>query len=509
LGRGRLPGLLYLALFLGGAGGLSSALQAAPQDTSSGAVQVESSPQLFATVAALYAAGFERAPNVSSGDPLAQRMRALQGPAAEGLRAYYQTHSDKDPAATISRYVSFALVAGPPPKFDLTLPREELPPDVLTLDGFVPILANFYQEAGIESLWREMQPRYLQSEAQLREPLARIVLTDSGYLRELLRPGPRTFTVYVEPLVGGQIHVRNIGDRYAMVVNPAVNSFDDMRHAFLHFLLDPVVIRYRQRLLPAEPLYRAAVRAPRLPESLRSDSLAFFAECLVHAVELRLRRLPAAQLAAELDGFDGDGEVLVRPLMTALAKFEAAEPAMSFYFPDLLRSIDVTAELSRLQTLRFSPASELAGTLEPAPVLSEMEKALADGDRLTAARDGAGAAAAYARALAITPGDPRALYGSAVAAVLQGQAERGFELFKRVVSAESVADPALRPDPETLAWSHVYLGRMHDLADEREEALAEYRSALAVAGAPESARAAAQRGVEQAYQPATREPSPG
>jgi tetratricopeptide (TPR) repeat protein len=334
-------------------------------------------------------------------------------------------------------------------------------------------------------------------------------LTSAGYLREVLRPGPRTFTVYVEPLVGGQIHVRNVGDRYAMVVNPAVNSSDDMRHAFLHFLLDPVVIRYRQQLLPDEPLHRAALRAPRLPESLRRDSLAFFAECLVHAVELRLRRLPAAQLAAELDRFDGDGEVLVRPLMPALAKFEAAEPAISFYFPDLLRSIDVTAERSRLQTLRFEPASELPAAPEPAPALSEMEQALADGERMTAARDGAGAATAYARALAISPGDARALYGSAVASLLQGQAERGFELFKQVVSAESAADPALRPDPMTLAWAHVYLGRMHDLAGEREEALAEYRSALAVPGAPETARAAAQHGVEQAYQPATREPSPG
>ncbi|HEY4580020.1 MAG TPA: tetratricopeptide repeat protein [Candidatus Acidoferrales bacterium] len=509
--RRRLPALAVGVFLCAATGPLFLTHAAVPQDASSGSIRVEASPQLFATVGALFAAGFDRSPNASSGDPLVARLRALQGPATEALRAYFRDHSSEDPAATISRYVTFALIAGPPPKFELTLPREELPPDVLALDGFGGILANFYQEAGIEALWREIQPRYEQSKLLLREPLGRVVLTGAGYLRELVRPGPRTFTVYAEPLVGGQTHVRNVGDHYAVVVNPAVNSSDDMRHAFLHFLLDPLVIRYREQLLPQEPLFRAALRAPRLPESLRRDSLALFTECLVQAAELRLRRLPAARLAGELDRAEGDGLVLVRPLMAALAKFEAAEPAMGFYYPDLLRSMDVYAEQLRLQTIRFAPASDLpvAAAARPATPSSELDQALADGDRLTAARDAAGAAAAYERALSIAPGDPRALYGFAVASVLLGQGERAYDLFTQVVSAESGADPATRPDPVTLAWAHVYLGRMHDLAGEREQALAEYRGALAVAGAPEAAREAAQRGVEQAYQPAVRNPSPG
>jgi len=39
--------------------------------------------------------------------------------------------------------------------------------------------------------------------------------------------------------------------------------------------------------------------------------------------------------------------------------------------------------------------------------------------------------------------------------------------------------------------------------------VAEYRSALAVQGAPDAARAAAQKGVTEAYQPAARNPPPG
>jgi tetratricopeptide (TPR) repeat protein len=477
-----------------------------PQDYSSSAVRVEASPQLFTTVGALFAAGYGGRPDVSGTDPLVERFRTLKGPAVDALRHYFLEHSSADARATASQYVTFALIAGPPPNFDLKLRREELPPEVLALDGFREALANFYQEEHVEDLWREFQPRYEQSQAQLVEPLTRAVLLTSGYLREVVSP-ERRFTVYVEPLLGGQIHVRNIGYEYALVVNPSVDLRDEMRHAFLHFLLDPVVIRYQTQLLPEDVLFRMALRAPRLPQGLRKDSLAFFAECLVQAVELRMRKLPAAQLAQEVDRADGDGLVLIRPLMPALAKFEAAEPAMSFYFPDLLKSIDPVAERSRLQSMRFPPADEPPAAA--APPLSEKDQAIEEGDRLTASRDAAGAAAAYQRALAIAPQDPRALYGYAVASLLLNEAERAFDLFGQVVSAATAADPSGRPDAATLAWAHVYLGRLHDLAGERDEAVREYHSALAVADAPEAALAAAQAGGREAYRPAARNPPPG
>jgi tetratricopeptide (TPR) repeat protein len=468
---------------------------------------VEASQQLFATVGALYAAGFDRQPNAPSADPLVVRFRSLKGPATDALRQYLSSHSTGDPIYNISRYVTFALIAGAPPKFEPTLRRDDFPPDVLALDGFRDVLADFYQEAQMEQIWREYQGRYQQSQVQLREPLSKAVLLSSAYLREFARPG-RKFNVYVEPLVGGQIHVRNIGDEYALVVNPAVTSLDDMRHAYLHFLLDPLIIRYREQLLPEDVLYRIALRAPRLQDSLRKDSLAFFAECLVHAVELRIRKLPAAKLAAEVSQSEDDGLVLVPSLMPALAKFEAVEPSITNYFPDLLKSIDATSERVRLQAKRFPPA-DAPQPVAAEPQVSEIDRAIDEGDRLTASRDAAGAAAAYERALALAPQDPRALYGSAVASLMQGQGEKAFDLFNQVISAAESSDAAARPDAATLAWAHVYLGRLHDLASEREEAVAEYRSALAVTGASDAARAAAQKGMDQAYQPATRNPSPG
>ncbi|MBI4462848.1 MAG: hypothetical protein HY653_08090, partial [Acidobacteria bacterium] len=56
-------------------------------------------------------------------------------------------------------------------------------------------------------------------------------------------------------------------------------------------------------------------------------------------------------------------------------------------------------------------------------------------------------------------------------------------------------------DPHILGWTHVYLGRLHDLAGRREEALAQYRAALALPGVSEKIQEAARRGVEAAYRP--------
>ena len=254
---------------------------------------------------ALYAAGFAPDSAALDSDPgfntLRSQLLALNGPATVALRAFYRDHALADPAATMSRYVTFALVVAPPPKFTFTLSHDALPPDALALEGFNEVLANFYQEAQLDQLWQRLQPGYDRVLSVVRQPLGNMVLLETGYLRELLRPNRRTFTVYVEPLVGGRTNVRNMGDRYAAVVNPGVDFSDEIRHAFLHFLLDPLPIRYSANLKGVLPLYQAALRAPRLPVEFQNDFSAFVTECLVHAVELRIRRLTPPQLGGRAE----------------------------------------------------------------------------------------------------------------------------------------------------------------------------------------------------------------
>jgi tetratricopeptide (TPR) repeat protein len=295
---------------------------------------------------------------------------------------------------------------------------------------------------------------------------------------------------------------------------------DDIRHAFLHFLLDPIAIRYRVQASKASPLLEIAARAPQLPVDLRDDFTSFFDECLVRAVELRLRRLTPGDLSSAIDQAEDSGYVLVRPIYAGLSGFEKSEPAMGYYLPDLIKGINVEAEQRRLRDVKFSEAVTASETVPernariakpaPAPFGNPLDDDMAEGQRQISARNGAAAAASFERVLAAHPDDERATYGLAVASALQGKPEQARELFTKVIDAAQnpLAGTEKHSDPSNLSWSHIYLGRMYDVEGKRELAVVEYRAALAVNGAPDSARTAAQHGIDIGYKATTHDRPP-
>lgn len=485
------------------------------------AIEVGVRPQLFAVLCALDAAGYSSNVDAASDSTgrvqMRRRMLALQGPAVSELRKFYSEHAIADTGLTFSRFVSFALAVGPPPNFEFELRRDELPPDALALEGFNQIMANFYQEAQIEKLWKSYQPEYERTVDAYRAPVSDMFFNVSNYLREILRPSSaRTFSIYVELLAGKTTDFRNYGDHYELVVAPGSDfPTDEIRHALLHFLLDPMAIRYRVQAARLSPLLEIAARAPRLPAEMHDDYPAFFDECLVRAVELRMRHLAPVALASAIDQAETGGYVLVRPIYAGLTGFEKSEPAMGYYLPDLIKGIDLEGEQRRLHGVTFAEAStggnstpQTSSPASPKPAASSdpVDLDLAEGQRQISARNGAAAAAAFERVLSLHPNDLRATYGLAVAAALQGQPARARELFAKVIAASSSGAQNASPesgsqsDSSNLAWSHIYLGRMYDLDGHRDLAIIEYRAALAVDGLPESARAAAQRGVDTGYQ---------
>ncbi len=518
-------GAILLLAALGGARAqtpTSKAPAAAAVEDAHRTVSVDSSRQLFAVMCALDAAGYVSGASATDDTPgriqLRKHMLAQQGPAVAALRKYYTEHALGDSGANFSRFVSFALVVGPPPDFQFELRRDDLPPEALTLEGFNPILSNFYSEAKIDDVWKFYQPEYERAVESLRSPVSDLVFTITNYLREILRPNSgRSFSVYVEPLAGDQTIFRTFGDQYSLVVRPSNNPpMDDIRHAFLHFLLDPIAIRYRVQASRAAPLLEYAAHAPLLPVDLRDDFSSFFDECLVRAVELRLRHLPPVALDAAIDQAEDSGYVLVRPIYAGLSGFEKSEPAMGYYLPDLIKGINVEAEQRRLRGVKFAdsaPAGELSLenrriAAEPAAASSTpLDDDLAEGQRQITARNGEAAAASFERVLSEHPDDERATYGLAVASALQGNPDRARELFTKVIAdaQNPLAGPGAHSDPSNLSWSHIYLGRMYDVEGKRDLAVLEYRGALAVAGAPDSARNAAQHGIETGYQTPSRD----
>jgi hypothetical protein len=476
-------------------------------------VSVDSSEAMFTTMCALLAAGFESNVSAENWHPLRARLREQmqhqQGPAVDAVRQFYKEHVVRDSGATLSRYIWFGLLSGPAPNFRMTARRDDMPTEVLALDGFSEILSNYYKEQKIGQLWRGLQPNYNGEIEKVHDSVAQIVFVTTGYLRHLQDTStPRTFTIILEPLVGRITNVRNSGEQYSIVLSGSDDiPTDIVRHAYLHFLLDPLPQQYPHVVAAKRQLFEKAALAPRLAPDLKEDYESYFAECLVRAVELRLKRLSPGQRDAAIDRDDADGYVLVRPLYVGLTKYEASEPSMALYFPDLVRGINLEAETKRVSSIQYAsgdrgqspedPASEAVTrhkVAQPTTVPNDAEAiaALTDGEKRIAEKNPRAAELSFQKVLARYPDQIRAWYGLGLVAMLEHDGPRAKEVFGRLTTGEHAATA----DPMVLTWSHVYLARIYD--DEGQQGLAkgEFQAALAVPGGPEQARQAAQRGLE-------------
>jgi len=487
-------------------------------------VRLDGSEAMFTTMCLLYASGFEADVNADTWTTfrvqMREKARAQKGPAVEAAREFYRQHQLKDPGATLSRYIWFGLVSGPAPDFQPVLTRDQLPPEVIQLEGFSEILSAYYKEQDIGMLWRQAQPVYNREIEQIHESVSQVVMVSTAYLRDVLNPAEeRTFNIIVDPLVGRITNVRNFGDHYAIILSGAQDvPMGVVRHAFLHFLLDPLPLTYSHVAIVKEPLFVNAAKAPRLPADLRDDFFSWFSECLVRAVELKLKRMSPGERETALNGDDTDGYTLVRPIFSGLTAFENSASSMRIYFPELVRGIDVKTELPREAAIQFAPArspqdseqlsaEEVARTrkAEAPPVTTvpndqEAITLLTEGERRIAERNPRAAEASFKSVLTKYPEAARAWYGLGLVALLDHDADRAKFVFGRLTSGEHAATQ----DPMVLAWSHIYLGRIYDDEGQLENAKTEFQAALAVSGAPEQAHQAAQKGLGELD---TRKPS--
>ncbi|MGA8489693.1 MAG: tetratricopeptide repeat protein, partial [Terriglobales bacterium] len=90
--------------------------------------------------------------------------------------------------------------------------------------------------------------------------------------------------------------------------------------------------------------------------------------------------------------------------------------------------------------------------------------------------------------------DPgRALFILAQVATLSRDMQGARSYFQQALSVAH--------EPTVLAWSHIYLGRIFDLQEDRAAALDQYRAALTAGGSLPEAKKAAERGIAQPYAP--------
>ena len=98
------------------------------------------------------------------------------------------------------------------------------------------------------------------------------------------------------------------------------------------------------------------------------------------------------------------------------------------------------------------------------------------------------------KAMADPKGDHgRARYVLARLELMQGDPEKAITGFNETLS--------ISKDPRTLAWSHIYLGRLYDsmTPPDRDKAVAEYKEALAVRDSRPDTKIAAETGLKKPF----------
>lgn len=454
--------------------------------------QLDSSPTLFTVMAAVDAATPDaNAPADNLRASVRNAILAKKPPVLPELRTFIFKHRQDNPAANLAQYISFALSHGEPPAFQPTLLGAEAPPDVQSMGEFYGLLKRFYEEADVETIRRKVEPLYDQEIARYHEPVSRAVLEVNGYLRNPTSGYMgRRFQVLVELLApANQVHTRSYKDEYFIVVTPSTQPrVDDVRHAYLHYLLDPLATKFNERMQRVAGLGDFAAAAPALEETYKRDFLLLATESLIKAVEARLDRKPAVVQQALAEGF-----VLAPYFFESLPMYEKQESAMRLYLPDMLDGIDLKKEDRRLQQVQWADAKTVRTAPQPVrqePVVSPTQQAIDAADKLYSSRDLDNAREAY---LAITRQTDdksmhaRAYYGLGRVAALKNEPELAEQLFRKTLE--------LTPDPHTHAWTEIYLGRLSEGFGEKDRAAQHYKAALAVEGAPPGARQAAEQGL--------------
>lgn len=476
---------------------LAGALAPRARAQSAADVTISPSEQLFDVMAALNASGYNTGALSSIGGDTRQEVRTyLAGekiPVTAQIAKFYAAHHIAGhPAEDLGQYISLALLLGPPPNFNFTVAKEDLPPDASDVRDLVPLLRTFYQQANLEDLYVRMQPRY-QSAIEAYAPTVRrdIALTDA-YLR--FPSGAylgRHYRIYL-CLLGApeQAQARIYGDSYYLVLTPSVTPrFKAVRHQYLHFLLDPLAGKYIIDIRQKSALQAIARDAPALDTYDKNDFSMLVTECLIQAVELRMDKPPnAAKLAQNAMR---QGLILTPYFYTALAAYEKGAASMMDAYEGMIQGINVKKLAESLASVKFSPpppAKIVQGTRE----LTAEQQLLDKGDNLIASAEYNEASGVFKKVLKkYDAHNERALYGLAVAASNMDEPDVAEKYFRETL--------AVAHDLRIVTWSHIYLGRIYDVDGRRADALKQYRAASVTAGAFPDAHLAVESGLRQPF----------
>jgi len=500
------------------------------------AVTLETSEPLFDLATALNVCGYDA--DLANSAPVRLKIReevnsALAASAGardhrDLLCKYIREHTLSEPGLNLAQYISLALYLNPPPQLTPTVEETDLPPDSTQIVNILPLLRNFSTDVNLHALWVEHRPDYEALLAKVHDPLTKMILSTNIYLRlPVSSYDGRRFLVLLEPMLApAATNARIYANDYIVVTSPsaepAANSavpvrLDEIRHTYLHYEIEPLVYAKASAMDRLQPLLKTVQDAP-LDFIYKSDIAAFLTECLIKAVEIQTmdvglakpKRPEQVKQRADLERYDAEmadydrqaeavrrknvnlavrqGWVLVDYFYGKVGQMAKDGVSLREDIGEMVYGMDVDREKHTAEQVTFLPE----GTHDfvrraPRQVsgldLAEMKLMKGDLD---------GAASLAQAALADPKGDhAQAHYIIARVDLMQRQPEEALVNFEATLK--------LSKDPRTLAWSHIYLGRLYDVQSERDKALDEYRAALTVRDSRPDTKAAAEQGLKQPF----------
>lgn len=467
-------------------------------------ISLDNNNALFTVLAGMNACGFNE--DLAESLPLRTHIRneiaEELGSTEQGRETlarwcrFYLDHQQPDGARQLAQYVSLALNLNDPPELTPKIRESDLPPDSVYVLGAVPLLRNLYTAGGMGKVLQKHSADYAGLVQKFHQPVADMIFATSVYLKlQMSSYVGRSFVIYVDAMnPPGQVNSRNYGDDYFMVVAPGENGLkmQQIRHTYLHYILDPMALKRANTIARLSPILKTVQNAP-MDDSYKNEISLLVTECMIRAVESRLvggAKGPEAAKEAAADQSMREGFVLTRYFYEQLVVFEKNPVGLKDSIGDWLYNLDLPKEIKRAQQLTWAKEAtnpeNLRRSARQESLMDQAERQLAAGNTL-----GAEKLARQSMGEGEDPG--RALFLLARAATQRGDMEGARTYFERTLEASH--------DPKVLAWSHIYLGRICDITDDRQGAIKHYMAALASGDSRPDTKAAAERGVKEPFQP--------
>ena len=520
--------------------------QVAKIERGGAAITLEVSEPLFQIAAALNACGYDA--DLDKSPPVRAEVRAEMNAALaasetardsrDKLCAYISKHHLNDLGLDVGQYVSLALYLSPPPELTPNVDLTELPPQAAAVVNVLPLLRTFAENIDLHYLWLKHRPEYEALTARVHDPMTDMILETNLYLHQPVSTfDGRRFLVLLEPMLSPNLtNARVYGFDYIIVMSPDNSTSGDpvnmaqIRHIYLHYVVEPLVYSRGAAMERMQPLLETVQDAP-LEFFYKSDIVALMTECVIKAIEAHLYVIPDpapkklygnrsreedATYDAEKAAYDAkttvardnlvtlderQGWVLTRYFYNGLTMMQHNGDGLRDEMAPMIYGMDVQREKHAAQQILFVrsvPPDPLRPEVQPHKI-EGME--LAELDLLKGDKDDAADIAE--KALADPAGDhAEATYLLARIDLMEGDPDKATKGFEQTL--------ALSKDPRTLAWSHIYLGRLYDTMDppERAKAVAEYKAAMVARDGRPDTKEAAESGIARPFMLPQREQPP-